>query len=77
MDLVTETDQAVEEMVKKTISEKYPEHKYLPYLVRRVNIGLLERKRIRLDRRVSWMMSRHGLLIPLMVQISLLHGIDG
>jgi fructose-1,6-bisphosphatase/inositol monophosphatase family enzyme len=34
VDLVTETDQAVEEMVKKTISEKYPEHKYLPYLVK-------------------------------------------
>ena len=28
MDLVTETDQAVEEMVKKIIAEKYPEHKY-------------------------------------------------
>lgn len=29
MDLVTETDQAVEEMVKKTISKKYPEHKFI------------------------------------------------
>jgi len=28
VDLVTETDKAVEEMVKKAISEKYKDHKY-------------------------------------------------
>jgi myo-inositol-1(or 4)-monophosphatase len=28
VDLVTETDQAVEDMVKKTLSDKYPHHKY-------------------------------------------------
>lgn len=29
VDLLTEADQAVEEMVKKTISSKYPSHKYV------------------------------------------------
>jgi hypothetical protein len=33
VDLVTETDQAVEEMVKKAIAEKYPDHKYMGCMV--------------------------------------------
>lgn len=66
---MTETDQAVEEMVKKIIAEKYPEHKYFRIQGSRLIVGLLGRRRIRLDRRAFWMMSRLGLLILLMVQI--------
>jgi len=38
VDLVTETDQAVEEMVKRAISETYPDHKYLNFFPQAISL---------------------------------------
>jgi hypothetical protein len=66
VDLVTETDQAVEEMIKNAISRQYKDHKYQNNAIVLIE-GLLEKRPIPLDKRVFSMIRRRGLSTLLMV----------
>ena len=71
MDLVTETDQAVEEMVKSTILEKYKDHKCFLMKIM-TDLGLSEKRHILQVKRVSWTIHQPGLSIQSMVNTSVI-----